>query len=494
MIILVIILGMVFVRGVLGSSSSSIPDDLINQENLEIGIEEVGSYGNLLGFDNNDVVKLNNAVVRKMGDRVEVTLEKGGMIKFNREPESVYDKFDSESMDLNTRNKFVFGKGGVLVEAEFKTKSSDKVNKYEISGVIFSVPGSSSVIFKDGTAIIKPDKNPGYIIDAPIVSSYDIDPVKVNYVAPTDGVDIKMAISKSNFIIPLKSGEISFLHGDDYGIQLLGDKVVFENSNLVGDFSDATILSGIEIKNPTEQNTLLLLGDYENLDQTDRPYVNVVPIYSEGHNIVACAICVNDADGVEEGRIIGYDLSVSPGKIGDSPEITFSSGNPILPGMNKDQSVTINSGSSKFNLNTYFEFIETGEEARSSLTLYSKDAKIVNSGDTYIVKEENGKSDWYVERSKKGVDNYPIIMNLAQEKGSLIVYPAMINVRGEPITLIRKAYFEETRFNEIEIRDSNLEKRITLVSNIVGKLFGESARDKTESYLYDLFYPNSFAP
>ena len=496
-IVIFILVSLFFAQLVLGAASSSIPsNDPLKVYDSETTINDVSDSGLLLGFSNDHEVQVKGAVVKTIGNRVEVTLGENGKMSFNGNTNALYGDFDSKNMDLSKKNKFVF-ENGVLVEAEFKTNSQAKDIEHRIAGIGFFVPGSSKVVLKDNTVTVIPEKNPGYPIDKPFLSnsadSNNPNPLKVNYVAPEDGLNINF---NYDFNIPLKEGTISFLNNKNDEMVLLGEKVVLDGGNTKQISSRNTVLNGIEIKNhDSVTGTSLFLGETDGLDSSGRPYINIISNLGQS-SIVACVAC----DGGSNKYVIGYDVTISPDKNGNSPLVSFNSGNPIFPKMTEDQSIVLQSGSSKLSILTVFSPSNDGENdiVKSTVTAYSDNAKIKNGDSNYVVRQGDSRLEWYTDRAGKNNNNYPMTLNLAQQKGSLTVYPDTVQVEGQSITMVRNSLnLEEEGVDALpksRIGQDIKFRTMDIIGAGVGKLFGEEAESKTRDFFYNLFFPKGRGP
>jgi len=479
------------------SSSDSIPKTGLTQINDPKSITEIQTQenvGDLLGFSNPREVELENALITKNGNRVEITLKQGGKMIFNGETNLKYSGFNSDSIDVSKKNKFVF-ENGELIEAEFNTNSPLSGTKYNyiISGINFDSPSSSKLTFKENLVTITPSKNPGIVLNNPLVGS-NFEPnennrFKFNYVAPLDGSGLEIG-GPGGMIIPLKEGTVSFVDQNRGELIFLGDKVVLEKTSAVPFDSEQTYLDGITFKNSDPlRGTSFFYGKRTDLSSDDGPYINIETLWSYSRDITACAPCITPTQAV------GYNVLISPDKFGNSPDVTFSSGNIIFPGMSDTQSLVFQPGSSKLHISTNFNSIDNSNSygVSTTITVYSKDAKIINSGNTYQLKEENGKSQWYTNRISESSSSYPMKLTSAEKTGSLTVYSDSLVIGGNAFFTRESSsfdpdytYSENTLSASRSSLDSVKKKTIDSISNMVESVFGFEAGDKAYDYLSNL--------
>ncbi|VVB78116.1 Uncharacterised protein [uncultured archaeon] len=483
--LLIILIGLLVLPFI---SSSNVPVVKPDLTSIKIG-DTPEQIGDLIGLPK-DQINIQNADFKKTGDTVEVTLRPGGKMNFGGElKNSLGDSIDSKYLDFSKSNKFVF-ENGKLTEAKFSTKFFQNILSYSINGAKFDVPGKSDIDFKNNNVKVNvKETSLTHTIWSP---QYEKGKgPSVNYVVSKGG---EIAINNGGkYSLPIQEGEIGFSAGNGDNVVLYGEKIILAGGKQTDDgYNTNTMLNGLEIKNPDPiGGTSLYLGHYD--IKTDKPYINIESqISTRGDNLIGCVAAVECGDSF----ISGYNVRIGADSKGNAPTINFNFGNPIFPGMNPEQSISIFPGSSKLDIQTYFDSADNGEKVSTTITSYSGDAKIINGKGTFAV-EKIGTGDyekyvWNVNRQNSG-NYYPMTLRTSMDKGNgLTVYPDTISVEGSPVTIVRNFNLEETQgIVKPSVGEDLKVKAIDSISNVVEKIFGEKIKNKVEDKLYKWFFPRS---
>ncbi len=393
----------------LAKSVSNTPIGIDNEDLIIVNnnYQDVGEYFLASDF----LMKAKNINIKKIGEKVSVTLRLGGEIKYEEgeDPVKKFFNLKEEFLKKNEKKEFVFERG-ILREAEF---TSEKKFTLGIDGRIIEIPENAKVTFKNNEVKVEILKPPKYGIES-VYTTYNrgktSEKINVRYV--TKGNDAAFVLDRS--YLPLKEGEIVFYDNENGDIKLEGKKTILGSlgnvnlGNVKAPSLKIVTLSNMEIENPESGTLLNLFGGSEG-DEIPSPEETTSP-----------SILFDITDSTHEQREDGktssiYSLIISSDKEGNFPKIKFAPGNPVFQ-LAESQYVSIALDKMK------------GAEARISIQIEDKNildsilevnspGTIDNSGTLLSVKKNNeGQLKIYTPTNLPEIEPYYMTLRVFNEK------------------------------------------------------------------------------
>lgn len=499
--IFIVLIFLICSNFVLASLVSNNPTlNLGDDKDKPIVITEKQDIGGLIGFDQISDTSVENVQYKQTSEGVEITLKQGGKITFSPNPNNFYfSNIDAKYYDLTKPNKFVF-KDGKLVSADFTLKNGERLLGIVFNGINFQSPTGAHITLSNGALEINVIKGSKDLIARPygIGLKYDKS-MSIAYYSKGEEMILELwGEGKNKFSSILKEGKINFLSVDSGEIVFLGEKVVLGDIKNFGYANSDRILSNMEIKNANPNvGTSLFFENYQDIE-TKNPYMILNSVSSIG---LGCAVAPGCPEG-GDGRIVQYSLSIFPDKEGDMPQLTFKEGNPILPSMTSGQFVNINPGDKKMSLVTDFNSQEDeSEKIQTSLTFFSDKSEINNGGDIFKIKKDDTRYNWYSSTNinSQNVNAYPLKLQNALEKsnpvGTLTIYGDIYSVGDSNSLIVAKRFSAEGESMKSKIFwHTTVPDYLYSVANVIGKVFGDEAGQKTFEKLLDIFNIKTIAP
>jgi hypothetical protein len=371
-------------------------------------IDKEQNVGQLLGFGFNDAVRLNDAVVTKLGSgKVEVSLKEIGNIKFS--DKHIFSSFDDSFLfDTNSPAKFVF-QNGRLIEASFKLANGFNNNGMlysiiNLNGHSLSVPSGGQVNFKDNKITITSNEDIGVAMGPAFKNQENFPSLIIDYVA--NGKDTPFDIY-GMVTLPLKEGILRYDPNSQFhDPYLIGEKIVLGDYNGPFNGMDQNVFKNVEIKNIDPEKGLRISTVDSSSQDLSAPYIAFHNVKNGRMFISACAIsadCGANANDYFKGLKIdhykdGFFMEVSADSSGNAPKFTFNKGNSFFSDLNDGQSITLTPGYEKTKVYSTWNSGIDGKRAEYVIA-YSAGTKVDNSGNLYEVRKQDGKYEWYGDRN-----------------------------------------------------------------------------------------------